>query len=297
MAVVRMAEAHSPSAFNRDWLVGRRFFDEGQEYEVMRVGRKRWKKSAIDVAFYCVPDERGDEPEWEWSKAEEVEEFVKKNPALDDGFHTTLLERADELETHPLVQEDVKTSEFWNCSVANFRSLGNAKEAEAFFNAQRADPYLNGLLDGQMYGALFSLSELARGIQNALLLKPVRQGIRDDAATFCSYVNTTSETVVNAQSFEMLKALMWLAGFEEQNGPRGVTIWTPIMKGKVATTIIKRLVGIEALMTGVNALVKIETFKRSDVSIPAGCIMNPMLATDAEMWVCFYSSAAFIAIV
>ena len=31
--------------------------------EVMRVGRKRWKKSAIDVAFYCVPDERGDEPE------------------------------------------------------------------------------------------------------------------------------------------------------------------------------------------------------------------------------------------
>lgn len=69
------------------------------------------------------------------------------------------------------------------------------------------------------------------------------------------------------------------------------------MKGKVATTIIKRLVGIEALKTGVNALVKIETFKRSDVSIPAGCIMNPMLATDAEMWVCFYSSAAFIAIV
>jgi len=97
-----MAEAHSPSAFNRDWLVGRRFFDEGEEYEVMRVGRKRWKKSDIDVAFYCVPDQRADEPEWEWSKAEEVEEFVKKNPALDDGFHTTLLERADELETHPL---------------------------------------------------------------------------------------------------------------------------------------------------------------------------------------------------
>ena len=91
---------------------------------------------------------------------------------------------------------------------------------------------------------------------------------------------------------------MWLAGFEEQNGPRGVTIWTPIMKGKVATTTTKRLVGIEALMTGVvNALVKIETFERSDVSIPAGCITNPMLATDAEMWVCFYSSAAFIAIV
>ena len=76
---------------------------------------------------------------------------------------------------------------------------------------------------------------------------------------------------MNAQLFEMLKALMWLAGFEEQNGPRGVTItiWTPIMKGKVATTITKRLIGIEALMTGVNALVKIETFKRSDVSIPA----------------------------
>ena len=41
MAVVRMAEAHSPSAFNRGWLVGRRFFDEGNEYGVMRVGRKR----------------------------------------------------------------------------------------------------------------------------------------------------------------------------------------------------------------------------------------------------------------
>ena len=55
MAVVRMAEAHSPSAFNRDWLAGRRFFDEGQEYEVMRVGRKRWKKPAIgDVALGCV---------------------------------------------------------------------------------------------------------------------------------------------------------------------------------------------------------------------------------------------------
>ena len=97
------------AAPNRDWLVGRRFFDEGEEYEVMRVGRKRWKKSDIDVAFYCVPDQRADEPEWEWSKAEEVEEFVKKNPALDDGFHTTLLERADELETHPLAQEDVDT--------------------------------------------------------------------------------------------------------------------------------------------------------------------------------------------
>ena len=43
------------------------------------------------------------------------------------------------------------------------------------------------------------------------------------------------------------------------------------MKGKVATTITKRLVGIEALKTGVNALVKIEAFKRSDVPIPAGC--------------------------
>ena len=69
------------------------------------------------------------------------------------------------------------------------------------------------------------------------------------------------------------------------------------MKGKVATTIIKRLVGIEALMTSVNALVKIETFKRSDVSIPAGCVINLVLATDAEMWVCFYSSVAFIAFI
>ena len=122
-----------------------------------------------------MPDQRADEPEWEWSKAEEVEEFAKKNPALDDGFHTTLLERADELETHPLAQEDVDTSEFWVGGVAS-EDLGNAKEAETFFNVQRADPYLNGLLDGQMYGALFSLSELARGIQNALLLKPVRSG-------------------------------------------------------------------------------------------------------------------------
>ena len=49
-------------------------------------------------------------------------------------------------------------------------------------------------------------------------------------------------------------------------------------------------------MTGVNALVEIETFKRSDVSIPAGCIMKPMLATDVKMWVvCFNSSVAFIA--
>ena len=121
------------------------------------------------------------------------------------------------------------------------------KEAETFFNIQRADPYLNGLLDGQMYGALFSLSELGRGIKNALFLKPVRQGMDQDARTFCSYINTTGEIVVNSQSFEMLKALMWLAGFHEQNSPRGVTIWTPIIKGKVATTIIKRLVGIEAL--------------------------------------------------
>ena len=82
-----------------------------------------------------------------------------------------------------------------------------------------------------MYGALFSLSELARGIQNTLLLKPVRQGVNQDASTFCSYINTTGEIVVNSQSFEMLKALMWLAGFHEQNGPRGITIWTPIMKG------------------------------------------------------------------
>ena len=37
------------AALNRSWLVGRRFFDEGEEYEVLRVGRKRWKKPAIDV--------------------------------------------------------------------------------------------------------------------------------------------------------------------------------------------------------------------------------------------------------
>ena len=148
-----------------------------------------------------------------------------------------------------------------------------------------------------MYGAIFSLSELARGIQNALVLKPVRKGVNQDVSIFCSYINTTGEIVVNSQSFEMLKALMWLAGFHEQNGPRGVTMWTPITKGKVATTIIKRLVGIEALTTGVNALVKIETFKRSDVSIATGCIMNPMLATDAEMWVCVYSSVAFKAFI
>ena len=170
------------------------------------------------------------------------------------------------------------TCEFLVGGVAS-EDLGKAKEAETFFNAQRADPYPNGLLDDQIYGVLFSLSKLGRGIQNALLLKPVRQGVNQDASTFCSYINTTGEIVVNSQSFEMLKALMWLAGFHEQNGPRGITIWTPIMKGKVATTIIKRLVGIEALKTGVNVLVKIETFKRSGVSIPAGCIMNPMLAT------------------
>ena len=52
-AVVRMAEAHPPSAFNRrNWLVGRRFFDVGEEYEVMRVGRKRWKKSM--AGFFLV---------------------------------------------------------------------------------------------------------------------------------------------------------------------------------------------------------------------------------------------------
>ena len=57
-----MAEEQSPSALNRGWLVGRRrrFFDEGEEYEVMRVGgRKRWNKSAIDGSlgnetFFCV---------------------------------------------------------------------------------------------------------------------------------------------------------------------------------------------------------------------------------------------------
>ena len=69
-----------------------------------------------------------------------------------------------------------------------------------------------------------------RGIQNALLLKPARKGVNQDASTFCSYINTTGEIVVNAQSFEMLKALIWLAGFEEQNGPRGVTIWLVIRK-------------------------------------------------------------------
>ena len=64
MAVVRMAEVRTPQVPLT--ATGHcRFFDEGEEYEVMRVGRKRWTKSAIDVAFYCVPDQRGDEPEWE----------------------------------------------------------------------------------------------------------------------------------------------------------------------------------------------------------------------------------------
>lgn len=275
----------SERAQQRHWLLGRRFIDEEQEFEVMRIGVKRWKRSVIDVVYYCTPEERTNMSEWEWSTAEEVEEFVKKSPLLDDGFAPTLGERADELDTHPLAQEEVETSEFWAAFEEADQGVVNAKEAETFFNDQRTDPYLNGLLDGNMYGALFSLAELARGVQNALLLKPVRKGVRDDDDTFCSFVNTTGEVVVNSQSFEMLKALMWLAGFREHEFPRGISKWKPIVKGKVATTIIKRLIGIEALKTGVNALVKIETFKRSDVSIPAGRIMNPMLATDAEMCV------------
>ena len=119
-----------------------------------------------------------------------MEEFAKKNPALDDGFHPALLERAGELETYPLAQEEVDTSGFWWVGGVASEDLGNAKEAGTFFNAQRADPHLNGLLDGQTYGAIFSLSELAHGIQNALLLKPVRQGVNQDARAHSARTST-----------------------------------------------------------------------------------------------------------
>ena len=90
---------------------------------------------------------------------------------------------------------------------------------------------------------------------------------------------------MNTQSFEIIPALMWLAGFQQAEPVRGVTVWSPIATGDQATSIIKRLIGIEALMTGINALVKIETFKRQDVETPVGLLMNPMLATDAELCV------------
>ena len=70
--------AGGEAAPTRDWLVGSRFFDEEEEYEVMRVARKRRKKSAIDVAFYCAPDERAGELEWEWHKVEEYGAYAHR---------------------------------------------------------------------------------------------------------------------------------------------------------------------------------------------------------------------------
>ena len=58
---------------------------------------------------------------------------------------------------------------------------------------------------------------------------------------------------------------MWLAGFHEQNGPRGVTIWTPIMKGKVAATIIKRLVAKPPTQN--PELARIDVFLRERVRL------------------------------
>ena len=93
---------------------------------------------------------------------------------------------------------------------------------------------------------------------------------------------------MSSQTFQIIKALMLLAGFKKEECERGATKWSPIATGDEATATIKRLIGIEALKNGINALVKIETFKRSDLekmSAPPGCIMNPMLATDAVMCV------------
>lgn len=101
----------------------------------------------------------------------------------------TLVERAHE--THPLALVDVGSSEIWSRHDDDGEDQANAKKANAKANAnvseslfadQRADSYLNGVFDGMMYGALSSLAEVARVLQNALLLKPVRRGARHDDA-------------------------------------------------------------------------------------------------------------------
>lgn len=57
---------------------------------------------------------------------------------------------------------------------------------------------------------------------------------------FCSYVNTTSDIIVNDQVIGIFKALMWLAGFEEKECARGVTKWSPIATGGQATSEVRR---------------------------------------------------------
>ena len=266
----------SASARDRENVVGRRFLDDGVEYVVMSFCDKYWKRSLHEVAFYSKPGNMKHPKKWEWSLATEVEAMVKKHPVIDKNFCATLLLRAMDLDTHPLATLTVAFCVFWSMYEDGDVHKANAEASEAFFVTQRADPYLNGALDGMMYSALYALAEVGRALQNALLLKPVRQGIVRDTMPFFSYVNTTGEVIVNTQSFEIIKALMWLAGFKEINFARGVTKWVPIATGDMALPIIKRLIGIESLKTGINPLVKIETFERKN---------NPMFATDAELCV------------
>jgi hypothetical protein len=132
--------------------------------------------------------------------------MVRKHPFLDEDFPATLALRAEELDTHPLALLDVDLCDFWSKYAVGNAHLVNAKASAAFFSAQRADPYRNGVLDGMMYGAMFALADVGRVLQNALLFKPVRKGAAHDLAAFCSYVNTTGEVNVNGQSFEIIKA-------------------------------------------------------------------------------------------
>lgn len=277
-----MAEAPE----NLDALIGRHFNDEGEEYVVMRFGPKQWKRSVLDAGFYAKPGKEADVDDWEWSTAAEVVAFVKKMPTIDDDYQPTLELRAEELDEHPLASEDVDESEFWSLvEDDDDEDKKNAKEGEKFFAEQRTNDYLSGVLAGMMYGAMYSLADLGRGLQKALLFGPVRVGTKDSKDAFCSYINTSADVIVNAPSFEILTALMWIAGFREIQCARGVTKWVPSEKGERATEIIDRLVGFATLKTGINSLVKVQCFTRLELKerVSAGCIIDPMRATDAEM--------------
>ena len=245
--------------------------DDGKEFVVMRFCVKYWKRSLREAAFYSEPGKVKHPKKWEWSLATEVEAMVRKHPVIDEEFCATLLVRAQDLDTHPLVTLTVAFCVFWSMYEDGDEHKANAQASEAFFAAQRADPYLNGVLDGMMYSALYALAELGCALLNALLLKPVRQGTARETMPFFPYVNTTGEVIVNTQSFEIIKALMWLAGFKEITFARGVTKWVPIASGEMALPIVQRLVGIEALKTGINPLVKIET------RVNRGCIIKNLI--------------------
>ena len=238
-------------------LVGQRWQDDDGLWVVVAHGTHELKGSHYQCAWYHLVGETIEDidEDCEWSSQTEVTKWIAECPPTDTRFPNSLDARGVGLRTHPMGFEK-PDSAFWVLPELDKFRPAAVNAMKRLEHMRKSEP---GALAIMMSGTTTVLADVANEIFKKLRYDLLREPAEDEK-DFVNYVTQTKDIVVQHESFAVLRAVMFAAGFFPEVRKRRVTAWK-----MTCPDALERLLGVSSTKTGVNGLVRMWTYSTGDM--------------------------------